>query len=296
MAGMRIGVLGANGQLGTDLCQALQGAGHELTRWTHADFDVCDGEALEAAVDAVRPEVLVNTTAFHKVEACESDPARAFAVNASALRAMAQACERLEVTLVHLSTDYVFDGTGQEPWSEMDPVNPINVYGVSKAAGEFLVQNLCPRHLVVRSSGLYGLRGASGKGGNFVETMLRKGAELGAVTVVDDQVLSPTSTLDLAEAISRLIAGQATGLFHVTNSGACSWYEFACAIFEEAGMAVKTTPARTVVQPSGVRRPAFSVLANDRLKAKGFGRLRPWRQALRAYLNNRIPAAAMAAL
>jgi dTDP-4-dehydrorhamnose reductase len=193
--------------------------------------------------------------------------------------------DRLNAGLVHISTDYVFDGEKGAPYTETDPPNPINAYGTSKAAGEYFVRSLCKRHLVIRTSGLYGLAGSSGKGGNFVQTMLRLGRERQTVSVVTDQTLSPTFTLDLARMITLLIEGGAQGLFHVTNAGHCSWNEFAQAIFELAGESVHTEPITTASMGTAVRRPRFSALANNRLSEFGFDQMRPWRDALASYLH-----------
>jgi dTDP-4-dehydrorhamnose reductase len=226
----------------------------------------------------------VNTAAFHKVEACETDPEQAFAVNCLAVRNLASVADRIGACLVHISTDYVFDGEADTPYPESAMPNPINTYGASKAAGEFFVRNFCRRHLLVRTSGLYGLSGSSGKGGNFVQTMLRIARERGEVSVVNDQTLSPTFTLDLARKIRLLIDDGAEGLFHVTNGGFCSWHEFARAIFALTGQSVETRAVSTSSMGATVKRPRFSALANNKLEDSGFGRLRPWGDALASYL------------
>ena len=228
--------------------------------------------------------MIVNTAAFHKVEACEDDVDQAFAVNCIAVRNLARVADQLGAYLVHISTDYVFDGEGTTPYTEDSPPNPINVYGASKAAGEFFVRNSCRQHLIVRSSGLFGLAGSSGKGGNFIQTMLRLGRERGVVSVVTDQVLSPTSTADLAQMVWRLIGAQAQGLYHVTNSDSCSWFEFARSIFGLSGVPSDVLPVTTASMNGTVRRPSYSVLANRRLASSGFGPMRPWREALDNYL------------
>lgn len=256
---------------------------------TRHDIELRDHEQVARTLEAMRPSVIVNTAAFHKVEACESDVDQSFQVNCIGVRNLAIVAERIGALLVHMSTDYVFDGESPTSYTESAPPNPINVYGASKAAGEFFVRNLCSRHLIVRTSGLYGVAGSSGKGGNFVETMLRLGREQGRVSVVTDQTLSPTYTSDLADMIWRLVEGEALGLYHVTNSGACSWYEFACAIFEVSGAAVEVRPIDTAASGASVRRPRRSVLANERLAEEGIGLMRPWRDALASYLAARRP-------
>ncbi len=280
-------VLGAAGQLGSDLCRLLQGEGVPLVPLAHQDLDICQEEAVARVLGEVRPWAVINTAAFHRVEACEEDPHKAFAVNAVAVRGLARACREVGALLVHISTDYVFGGQEGRPYREDDPPSPVNVYGASKAAGEMLLRAEAPRHIIVRTSGLFGLRGSTVKGGNFVETMLRLGRERGEVQVVTDQVLSPTYTADLAEKIWQLMRAGAQGTFHITNAGHCSWYEFACAIFRLAGMEVKVQPVTSQAFPSRARRPPFSVLDNARLRKEGYGLLRPWPQALADYLERR---------
>ena len=284
----RVAILGANGQLGTDLFQEFASLnGTELVPLNHGDLDVCDHQRVTKTLASTRPDVVINLAAFHKLEACEEDLEKAFAVNCSAVRNLAQVCDGLRARLVHLSSDYVFDGGQRTPYWEGSPLNPLNVYGVSKAAGEYFVRNLCRKHLVIRTSGLYGLAGASGKGGNFVETMLRLGQERGSVSVVTDQVLSPTYTRDLAQMVWRLVEVEVQGVVHVTNSGSCSWHEFAEAIFELVKSAVQVHPITTVASGSSVARPSYSVLDNRRLRDDGIAPLRPWREALQAYLEAR---------
>lgn len=289
---MRVVIIGAGGQLGTDLCRAFGEAGHELVPVVHSapqgtaaqTLDVCDRQKVTETLSAIKPAVIINTAAFHKVELCEDDPAKAFAVNALAVRDLATVTRALGARLVHISTDYVFGGRQQAPYGEGSATDPLQVYGVSKAAGEHFLRAIAPDHLIVRVSGLFGLRGASGKGGNFIETMLRIGREKGTVSVVTDQVFSPTSTSDLAGMIQRLVQAGARGTFHVTNSGSCSWYEFACAIFELNGPKVQVKPTTSAAFGTKVARPTYSVLGNFRLQSEGFGLMRPWKDALKAYL------------
>lgn len=284
---MRVAVIGARGQLGSDLCQELGRSGFECLTPSRADLDVCDHARTAIALRSVRPSAIVNLAAFHKVEACEANPEIAFAVNCHAVSNLAKVANDLDALLIHVSTDYVFGGDESVPYAEQSLPNPVNVYGVSKLAGEYFVRNHCRQHLVIRTSGLYGTRGSSGKGGNFVETMLRLGAESGKVSVVNDQVLSPTNTRDLSEMIIRLVQTGATGLFHVTNSGSCSWFEFAQRIFALAGRPVKVTPSPTALSGSTVTRPSFSVLENKRLKDEGYVLLRSWEEALGSYMVQR---------
>jgi len=279
-------IIGSNGQLGTDLQPAL--SGWRITPLTHGDLDVCDAEQARAVLGDIRPDVVINTSAFHKVDVCEDEPVPTFAVNAIGAYNLARLAAELDFTLVHFSSDYVFDGRSRVPYREDDLASPLSVYGTSKLAGEKLVVAFCPRHFVIRSTGLYGVAGASGKGGNFVETMIRLG-KAGAVRVVDDQVMTPTATADLAAAVAGLLAreGQADvpyGLYHITSGGQCSWYFFAKTIFELAGMDVPLSPITTAQAGSKATRPAFSVLDHGKWMRAGFAELRPWREALGDYL------------
>lgn len=286
-------VVGANGQLGADLCRTFSAS--TLVPLMRRDFDVRDHEKAAQILESLKPSVIINTAAFHKVEACETDVEQAFEVNCLAVRNLAQIADRIKALLVHLSTDYVFDGESDHPYSEGAPPNPLNAYGTSKVAGEFFVRSVCEQHLIVRTSGLYGIAGSSSKGGNFVQTMLRVGRERSEVSVVRDQLLSPTYTQDLAEMIWRLVGAEARGLYHVTNSGWCSWYEFTRAIFELADLKVEVRPIDTSASGSTVRRPRFSVLGNSRLLAEGFVPLRSWQDALASYMeaaNHMVPAGA----
>lgn len=286
---MKVLIIGANGQLGSDLVPTLEAAGDDVRAFRHSELEVCDGARVEEAVAASRPDFLVNASAFHKVEECEKNPELSFRVNAGAVLGLAQICERHSAVLVHLSTDYVYGGeVGRlTPYEEADPPAPLNVYGVSKAAGELMVPFNTERYYVLRLSGLYGVAGSSGKGGNFVETMLRKASQGAHIRVVDDQVLTPTATSVLAEAMSKLIHSRpACGLYHMTCEGECSWYEFARTIFDLAGQEVNLTPVKTSEFPSPVKRPAYSVLGKNKLKAAGI-KLPHWKEGLERYLATR---------
>jgi dTDP-4-dehydrorhamnose reductase len=279
---MKILILGAGGQLASDLVPAL--SGHDVVEMPHAALDVTDSPHVAAALADYRPDVVVNTTAFHRVDDCEEQIGRAFAVNTVAVGTLARMCSAISCALVHLSTDYVFAGDQTVPYPEAESPNPQTVYGASKAAGEWLIRQQCPRHFIVRTSGLYGVAGASGKGGNFVNLMLRLADEGKPIRVVADQVLTPTSTRDLAGKIAWLLTTEAYGLYHITNAGQCSWYEFAAQIFRLAGLAPDLSPTTTAAFGAKAKRPAFSVLAHDHLAALGADDLPLWPEALAAYL------------
>jgi dTDP-4-dehydrorhamnose reductase len=282
---MRLLVLGGWGQLGSDLAVAARG--HEVDRPRHADVDVTDPTAVRAAVERARPDVVVDLAAFHRLDRCEADPGAAFAVNAEGALHVARAAAEAGARMVYASTDYVFDGASEAGYAEDDHVAPLNVYGVSKAAGERLVGTACPDALVVRGSGLFGHAGSSGKGGNFVETMLAKAAAGEEIQVVDDIVFSPTATRDMAEAIVALLERDApTGTYHLANAGRCSWFAFARAILDQAGVRARLTPRAG--SPDGIARPPCSALVDTKRERVGIGAARPWEEALAWYLANRV--------
>ncbi|HXH22582.1 MAG TPA: dTDP-4-dehydrorhamnose reductase [Dehalococcoidia bacterium] len=286
----RVALIGSNGQLGSDIVRLwpqsrLAARGVELVSLTHADLEVADRAAVQSVLTGIGPEAVINTSAFHRVDDCETQVMEAFRVNALGVKHLAEACRDLGAVLVHFSTDYVFDGAKRTPYSESDAPNPISAYGVSKAAGEYILRYTLPDgHILVRSSGLYGVAGASGKGGNFAETMLRLARQGQQIRVVDDQVSAPTYTHDLAETLFRVLDSGARGTVHITNSGQCSWYEFASAIFELAGLKPDFRPVSSAEFGSPAKRPAYSVLANDRLRALGIAQPRPWQEALADYM------------
>jgi len=284
---MRIALIGANGQLAQDLAPALAGQGHEVIGLTHTQIEVADLDSVRAALVAMRPEFVINTSAYHKVDEVEENPGKAFDVNAVGPRNLALVCRDLSAVLVHMSTDYVFSGRKGTPYVEDDPVDPVNIYGVSKAAGEMIVRYLWPKHFIVRVSGLYGKAGSSGKGGNFVELMLRLAREGKLIKVVNDQTLTPTSTRAVGRQIAALIATDAYGTFHATCQGECSWYEFAAEIFRAAGVKADLSPQTTVQSGAKARRPRYSVLENQRLKMLGKDVLPAWQHALMSYLADR---------
>jgi len=284
---VRLLVFGGFGQLGSDLEQVCAGR-HELIRPTHRQVDVTERSAVAWAVGECSPDAVVDLAAFHKVEACEEDPGPALAVNAVGALNVARAARAAGARCVFVSTDYVFGGDRAIGYREDDPVAPVNAYGVSEAAGEQLVRLACPDSLIVRASGLFGHAGSSGKGGNFVESMLRK-AEAGnrePISVPDDLVFAPTSSRDLAERIVLLLERAVpAGTYHAANAGSCSWYGFAQKIFELGGLRPELLPRSAVGDP--VRRPARSVLLDTKSIGLGLPPSRPWEDALQWYLETR---------
>jgi len=260
---MKVLITGANGQLGTDLCWILRDT-EEIVPLTHAELEIADMNSVRNAFNKHRPDVVINTAAYVRVDDCESEPDKAFLINAMGARNVAVMAEEVGAKLVHTSTDYVFGGASEPqttPYTEFDAPAPPNIYGKSKLAGEELVRHLCTRHFVIRTSGLFGLAGASGKGGNFVETMLRLAQERDELRVVHDQVFSPTYTRDLAR-----------------------WYEFTKEILRLAGLKTPVTPITSSQYPQKAKRPHFSVLDNYHLRLLGMDDMRLWQEALRDYM------------
>ena len=284
---MKIAVLGAAGQLGRDLCPRLAALG-EVVPLTRADIDLARNETILPALTAHRPDVFVNCAAYNLVDKAEAEPDAAHAVNARGVGGLALLCHALDTRLIHFSTDYVFgaDAARTLPYTEDDQPVPVSVYGASKLAGESVVRDGSP-NLVIRTCGLYGVWGSGGKGGNFVETMLRLAGQGKPLRVVNDQRCTPSYTADVADATVQLIARGATGLFHVTNSGACTWFEFAAEIFRQAGLKPDLTPISSAEFAAPAQRPAYSVLSTAKLAAFGVPALRPWPEALAAYLAER---------
>src|SRR4029078_7551327 len=237
---MDIALLGANGQLGTDLDRVLHS--HNVAALTIDDFDVTDHARTREVLTDLRPHAVVNTTAFLRVADCKTRAEVAYTVNAASVLNMVRIANDLDAVFVHFSTDYVFDGKAREPYTEESPPFPLSVYANSKLAGELLVRAYSRKYFLIRSSGLYGHAGSMGKGGNFVETMLAKAKRGESIRVVNDQILTPTYTVDLADQVSVLLSTSHYGLFHATNEGSCSWFEFAQAIFDLAKIDAQLLP------------------------------------------------------
>lgn len=290
---MNVLLLGANSQLGTDLVPAL--ANHNLTVTARApvalakhiafrQLDLQDTDAVRELVHAVGPDVIINTTAFHRVDDIEKDSGQALIMNARVPHFLALVSRETNSSLVHISTDYVFDGAQNTPYGEDHPVYPLSAYGASKAAGEFLIRASWHKHFIVRSTGLYGLAGASGKGGNFVNTMLKLAEAGKPIRVVADQVCTPTFTADLARQISALIETAGYGTIHITNEGGCSWADFAAEIFAVSRLSPDFGATTSAAFAAPARRPAYSVLANNATRVLGLAPMRSWREALTEYL------------
>lgn len=282
---MRVAVIGADGQLGSDIVSAFSRAGDAVIGLTHADIEVSDRKSVTMALQGSHLNAIVNTAAMHHVERCEQEPAKAYAVNAMGARNLALAANELGALLIHVSTDYVFDGRKCTPYTEMDIPLPLNVYGNTKLAGEHFIRSLAGKHQVVRTSGLYGKQPCRAKGGlNFVERMLELATQKGRVRVVNDELVTPTFTAELAEQIVGLSRSDCNGVFHATAEGGCSWFEFAREIFSITGTRVDLEIASPGEFPAKVPRPKYSVLENLALKDLGLNHFRSWQEGLRRYL------------
>ncbi|WP_106204806.1 dTDP-4-dehydrorhamnose reductase [Aliiruegeria haliotis] len=285
---MKVLLLGPNGQLGTDIRAAHRAAGEpfDLVPLGRDRLDVSQVDSIGPALAASDFDLLINCTSYHRTDEVEDNAALAFAVNTHAVEAMARACADKGARFVHISTDYVFGGdhTRQVPLVEDDAPAPVNVYGASKALGETLARLAHEDTVILRVASLFGVAGASGKGGNFVETMIRFGIERGALKVVADQVMSPTATADVANAILALIARESPpGIYHVAGSGQASWHEFASEIIRMTGIEATVTPCSSAEFPTRAARPRYSVLDNSRA-AKLIAPMPDWRDALGRYL------------
>lgn len=270
---MRILVTGAGGQLGLELQKLLPREGHEVVAVARADLDIVNSGAVGHALEVHRPDLVVNAAAYTDVDGCETETDLAYAANVLGPRNLAQHCRRFGCELMHISTNYVFDGEKEGPYETFDLANPISVYGLTKLAGEDYVRQLCDRWYLVRTAGVYG------EGHNFVRTMLRVGKERGSLKVKDDEYISPTYAWDLAGGIVRIIRSGSYGVYHTTNSGSCSWYEFAQEIFRLSDLEVDVAPVPGSEYPLPAARPANGVLSN-----LGGPELRGWRAALQDYV------------
>jgi len=282
---MKVVVVGANGQVGQALVEALAEHDDVVCALTHAEIEVANMESVQACLIPLQPDVVVNTAAMHHVENCEAQPDKAYAANVVGPRNLAIVTGNLGALLIHISTDYVFDGKKRRPYVEEDAPLPLNVYGNTKLAGEHFVRSLNEKHFVLRTSALYGKHPCRAKGGkNFPDLMLHLARERGRVRVVDSEVVSPTSTVELARQIVALMRCDAYGLYHATGEGSCSWYDLARELFAVTDIKVDLQVAAPNEFPAKVPRPSYSVLENRGLKRLGLNCFGAWQNALREYL------------
>ena len=283
---MRVLLTGGSGQLGTEI--RARWAGDTIWAPAHADLDILDAAALARAVDTHGADLLVNCAAFHNVDACESQPAEAFAANAIAVDAMASACRQRDIAFVSISTDYVFDGAKKTPYVEEDAAHPLSVYGVSKFAGELLVLRADAKAYVVRTCGVYGAAASKSKG-TFIDRLIKQAQSGETIRAVSDVVASPTFAGHLADAIRSLVATGKYGLYHACDVGAITWYDYAKKALELAGVAGEIEPISASSWKMAARRPSYSALANRKLEALGIA-MPPWQEGIAAYLKSRKPS------
>jgi len=283
---MKIAVVGAPGQLGSDVCAVFKEKGHHVTGLGKEEMNISDEVAVNKILSSIRPQVVINTAAYHNVEKCELNPAISFEVNGIGARNLAIGSNNLDYHLIHISTDYVFDGKEQEPYLDGDRPVPLNVYGNTKLSGEHFIESIARRYLIMRTSGLYGSNPCRAKGGmNFVKLMLKLGRERDEVRVVDHEVLTPTSTLEVARQVLAAAEAGLVGISHATAEGACSWYEFAREIFKLKEIDTTLNIAVPGEFPEKVPRPYYSVLENAFLKANNVNVFKTWQQGLKEYLD-----------
>jgi len=278
---MKILLLGHKGMLGSDLLSQMSHH-HEVVGMDVAEIDITSANDCDQAIEDTAPQIVINAAAFTNVDGCETAKEQCFAVNAQAVKNIATACLGKNIRIVHFSTDYVFNGSGKSPYKEADDCDPINTYGASKLAGERYLQTLSQNYIIIRTAWLYG---ANGK--NFVRTILEKAKTTAKLTIVDDQLGSPTHTKDLAAAVDQLVAKNAQGIFHVTNSGSCSWYQFAVKILQEAGMNdVEVSPIKSDQLTRAAKRPAYSVMSMQKFISTTGKAMQPWQLGLQDYLES----------
>jgi dTDP-4-dehydrorhamnose reductase len=286
---MKIAVIGSDGQLGNDIVSAFERHGDVVHALRHADIEISELDSVASALESIQPNLIINTAAMHHVENCEREPATAFAVNGIGAGNLADVARKLDAVLMHVSTDYVFDGRKGSPYTENDSAAPLNVYGITKLAGEHFIRAKMEKYFIVRTSALYGTSPCRAKGGlNFVELMLKLAHERGEVKVVSSEIVSPTSTSELAQQMVKLSRSQSYGLYHATAEGSCSWYEFAREIFLLTKIPVRLKEAGPKEFPTKVPRPAYSVLENHGLKSLGLNTFRVWQDGLGDYLASRV--------
>lgn len=285
---MRIAVVGSNGQVGSEIVRAAHDAGLGTLSFAHQDLEVTDLASVERALSSLREgDVVVNTAAFHRTDECEDAPDRALSINAVGAYRIALEARRRSAAVAFISSDFVFDGEQRVPYLESAVPHPLNVYGMTKHAGELLVRSANTRSFIVRISAVFGVAGSSGKGGNFVETMVAAARAGIAPRVVDDIVMAPTSASDAATLLVRALQAHASaGIYHLANEGHCSWWEFANAIFELVGSPIRAEKVHANEVSGKAPRPRYSVLASAKLEGLGL-RPRPWRDALADYLTQK---------
>ena len=279
---MKILVTGVNGQLGRDVVEELKQRGIDTVAPVRQQMDITDAQQVENFLRQEKPDTVIHCAAYTAVDKAEDDRENCADVNVNGTQYLAKACKELGCKMMYISTDYVFDGTGERPWEPEDVVTqPLNYYGETKYEGELKIRQYLDQYFIVRISWVFGENG-----GNFIKTMLRLGKERGKVSVVDDQIGSPTYTKDLAALLADMIGTEEYGIYHATNEGLCSWYEFAQEIFAAAGMQVQVTPVKSTEFPTRAKRPFNSRMSKDKLEKHGFKKLPSWQNATDRYVKS----------
>ncbi len=282
---MKVLLLGKNGQLGSELDKQLAKGGYKIYSFGHEELDIADSEKVKSKIESIIPDVVINASAFHNVPVCEEQPDQAFLINAIALAPIAQICEEKSIKFVTYSTDYVFDGLKGSPYVEEDKPSPVQMYGISKAAGEYVALAYSKTSIVIRSSGVYGGKyGSKSKKGNFALNILAQAKTEKTIEVAKEQIVNPTYSVDLARATLELLKhANINGMYHLASEGYCSWAEFAAEIVKVKGLSTKIIPIDRKGMAGSLKRPLFSALKNTRAKALGI-KLPSWQDALQRYV------------
>lgn len=284
---MKVVIIGANGQLGSDLVEVLSHS-HEVIGLTHSDIEITNIDNVNDVLSSIKPDIILNTAAFHVVPEAEKFPEKAFQLNGTAVLNLAKICQDKKIRFLHYSTDYVFDGSKERPYTEKDAPNPLNVYATTKLAGEYFALNYCDMSYVLRVSGIYGKTPCRAKGGNFITTMIKLASEKPEIKVVDDEILTPTSTYSIAKNTAELIEQDTFGLYHMSAEGQCSWYEFAKVIWDVLKIKTPLHPTSVKEFNAPVKRPFYSVLENSNLNTIGLNYMRNWKSDLQDFLKLKI--------
>ena len=276
---MKVLVTGVKGQLGYDVVNELEKRGHEAVGVDIQEMDITDANSVDQVIGETAPDAVIHCAAYTAVDAAEDNVEICRKVNADGTQNIANKCKQLDIPMIYISTDYVFDGQGERPWLPDDERAPLNVYGQTKYEGELAVQNTLDKYFIVRIAWVFGVNGK-----NFIKTMLNLGKTRDSLTVVNDQFGSPTYTYDLAKLLVDMVQTDKYGIYHATNEGICTWYEFACEIFKQAGLSVSVAPVTADQYPAKAKRPSNSRMSKDKLEENGFERLPSWQDALARYL------------
>ena len=276
---MKVLVTGVKGQLGYDVVNELTKRGHIAIGTDIEEMDITNASSVDEVIKANAPDAVIHCAAYTAVDAAEDNVQLCRKINAEGTQNIANVCKELDIKMTYISTDYVFDGEGERPWEPDDERIPLNVYGQTKYEGELAVQNTVDKYFIVRIAWVFGVNGK-----NFIKTMLNLGKTRDSLTVVNDQFGSPTYTYDLARLLVDMVETDKYGIYHATNEGICTWYEFACEIFKQAGMDVKVSPVSSAEYPAKAKRPSNSRMSKEKLTENGFEKLPTWQDALSRYL------------